>query len=178
MLSIWDTCGNEIELKVLPSNIYKIASAFLVVCSYDNKDSIFNLKSWIEHILSYLNNRNQQTTYQNIPIIIVINKSDIHPKQRLFKISDVVKITDEYNLNILVHEASAKDNIKIDYIFEKLVVNTNGRVSALNETGLNSTFDNRSTNRRKSFQLNPSFTQEIKSPLDRLAKKNGSCCNN
>lgn len=50
ILNIWDTSGSEMNLNVLPSNLYRKADAFLICCSYDNKDSLINVKSWLEYI--------------------------------------------------------------------------------------------------------------------------------
>jgi GTPase SAR1 family protein len=49
VLSIWDTCGSELDLRILPSNVYRVASAYIIVCSYDNRESYDMLKSYEDH---------------------------------------------------------------------------------------------------------------------------------
>ncbi len=171
-LSIWDTCGNEMDLKILPSNIYKISSAYIIVCSYDNRDSLDNLQIWIKHVQLYFNSRAfPSNNIYNIPIVILINKSDIK-KDRKFKISDVIKTTDEFDLNILIYEVSAKENTKLDYVFEKIVGLISGSISKANEVSFqsNSTIDNTGVNkiRQKSFTL--------KKTIHDRDPNAGSCC--
>lgn len=184
VLSIWDTCGSERDLKVLPSNVYRVASAYVIVCSYDNRESFENLRKWIDHVQNYLLNMNRNTSHLGsnylIPVVVLINKSDIK-KDRKFKISEVISLVDDYALNIIVYEVSAKENNKLDYIFEKLVGFISGKLSMANETsmnttilddGVNSTIDAHAGRRRKSFQLQA--LKEVKADKERV--KQGSCC--
>jgi small GTP-binding protein len=184
VLSIWDTCGMENELKILPTNIYKVASSFVIVCSYDKKESFDMLKIWIKHIMTYLNNRGTSLAPNNsylIPIVVLINKCDIK-KERKFQINDVLKSVDEFNLNIVIYEVSAKENVKLDYVFEKIVGLINGKISIANECNLNVSCENEVlnttmmsnmvSNRRRSFQL-----QEQVAKVDRDKGKQVSCCN-
>lgn len=178
---IWDTCGNEMEYKILPSNVYKQASAYLIVCSYDNRESFEMIKSWISHVQNYMN-YNQRNVNLNshhmIPIIILINKVDIK-QNRLFKITDVNKLIDEFSLNIVVYEVSAKENIRIDYVFEKIANMFTGKSQLNNEGSLNTTgyIDDENLrssmidNRKKSFKL-----KDMDSKYDKDKNKNGSCC--
>lgn len=186
VLSIWDTCGNETELKILPSNIYKICSCYILVCSYDSKESIEVLKPLITHVQYYINNINRSNlvNVHLIPVLILINKCDIK-KERKFSLTDVIKLTDEFNLNLLIYEVSAKDNYNLDFVFEKIVGLVNGKLSIANEIYtlessdiLNTTVDMTGSiaNRKKSFQLQPSIMKKIKAKIDRDKAKNGSCC--
>jgi small GTP-binding protein len=177
ILSIWDTCGNELDLKILPSNVYKISSAYILVCSYDKRESFDMLKSWILHIQNYFTNNRRNTNNLNssyiIPIMIIINKCDIK-RDRKFSIKDVYKFADDYSLDILVYEVSAKDNTKIDYIFEKAAKLISGRLSLNNETVNTTLIDDddsifSNNKRRKSFKL-----KELKSIKSR--NKSKSCC--
>jgi GTPase SAR1 family protein len=179
---MWDTSGNELDYKVLPSNIYKIAGSFIIVCSYDKRESLDTLPSWIEHVKKYFNIRNiQSSNLHLIPVIVLINKCDMK-KERKFKICDVAKITDEYNLNILIYEVSAKENIKLDYIFEKVSAILTGSVSILNESALDSTRENNMSagrerkERGRSFQLQKPQQVESFNCKDREAGQGGSCC--
>ena len=40
LLMLYDSCGYELELRLLPSNIYTEVSAYIIVCSYDIRDSL------------------------------------------------------------------------------------------------------------------------------------------
>jgi Ras-related protein Rab-7A len=191
LLSLWDTSGNELEYKILPSNIYKTAACYIITCSYDSKESMENIKSWIDHILKFQNKNNNNMTQlstNNHPLIILlINKSDLHSKDRKFKISDVIRIVDEYiNLNISTYEVSAKENKKLDFVFEKIAGVLCGLYNSvtLTEYSLDSTKENnlsagriRNNNdiRRKSFQLQPKIV-EIFPKNDRESTQHSSCC--
>jgi len=183
VLNIWDTCGNEIDLKILPSNIYKVSSAYLVVCSYDRRESFDMLKNWIDHVKNFLinDNRNNPLT---IPIIVMVNKSDIK-KERKFKLAEVMKVVDEYDLNIIVYEISAKENSKLDYVFEKVIDFLSGRHFSSNDITLNTTQDggcfsvndNSLRKRTLSFQLrNDIVPNEHRQIFDKASIAQGSCC--
>ncbi len=82
-------------------------------------------------------------------------------------------------MNIIVYEVSAKENLRIDYVFEKVAGLVSGKVSANNETSLNTTgcLDDENLRsslqdkRKKSFQL-----REKDLKYDRDKARNGSCC--
>jgi Fe2+ transport system protein B len=138
------------------------------------------LKSWILHVQYYLNNNhrsfNNSNTSYLVPIIILINKADIKTNRK-FKISDVNKLADEFTMNILVYETSAKENSKLTYVFEKVAALVSGHMTLPNETTINTTAhddenqddENHNLRRKKSFQL--------KVGKERDKNKNGSCCN-
>lgn len=177
VLSIWDTCGSEVQLRILPSNIYKIASAYLLVCSYDIIESLDSLKGWLKHINNYTSNRNTGNILI-IPIVILINKCDIK-KDRKFKKQDVMKITEEYNLNILIYEISAKENLNVDSVFEKIAGLITGKISLATESILTiASGENQDTimsSRRKSFKLESNMV-EVRATCDRDGKNGTSCC--
>jgi Fe2+ transport system protein B len=137
------------------------------------------LKSWILHVQYYLNNNHTSFNSSNssylVPIIVLINKADIKANRK-FKISDVTKLADEFTLNILIVETSAKENSKLDYVFEKVAGLVSGRISMPNETSVNTTALEEEggiedlkerVGRRKSFQLKEGKAE----------RSQGSCCN-
>jgi len=138
------------------------------------------LKNWIMHVQHYLNNNhrsfNNYNTPNLIPIIILVNKADIKTNRK-FRISDVIKLADEFTMNILVYETSAKDYSKLTIIFEKVAALVTGRISLQNDTTAHTTTidednqedANNNLRRKKSFQL--------KVGKERSKNKNGSCCN-
>lgn len=181
---MWDTSGTEMEYKILPQNVYKIASCYVIVCSYDIRNSFEMIHSWLKHVQLYLNKSGNANP--TLPIIILINKLDIKKDKRTFKIRDIIKIIDENNLNIMLYEVSAKENVKLDLVFEKIVGLLTGALSFANEANsLNRTVieelisnkDLNSTemiNRRRSFQLQGQVRSEV--TTDKMAKANKSCC--
>jgi len=180
VLNLWDTCGSETDVKILPSNIYKVTSAYVIVCSYDNKESFEMLGKWIDHVTNYISG-NFRTNYYLIPILVLINKCDIK-KERKFKLCDVIKIVDQYDLNIVVYEISAKENIKIDYVFEKIVAYLSGKLSLTDTTqntthdGGNSVGENSFRKRTRSFQLKNDNFNDDRGDIDKGFNKQGSCC--
>ena len=70
--NIWDTNGEEITEEILPFEIYLKADAFALCCSYDNKESLNNIRNCIFFIKKF--NLNSK------PILIIINKNDVENK--------------------------------------------------------------------------------------------------
>ena len=181
ILSLWDTSGSELDLKVLPSNIYKIASGFFLVCSYDSIKSLNDLQKFLNFILNFFNLRVNGGLNNNnnnkIPIIVLVNKSDL--KNKKFSLKDVYLTIENFNYSVYVHECSALSNLKIDFIFQKMIDFILGKASLANESLIlyeeNIDEETKSINlnngRRKSFQLN---LKEIKGKFER--KKEKGCC--
>lgn len=89
-LNIWDTNGFEDKVTMLPAKLYKQAKAFIIVCSYTDYESMIDVGKWVDFIRSVMGEQN------NIPIILLLNKSDIIEKK--FSINDIsreVKSFDE-----------------------------------------------------------------------------------
>jgi hypothetical protein len=168
-------------MKILPTNIYKVTSAYVIVCSYDIKESFDMLRKWIDHVSSFISG-NFRTNMYLIPILVLVNKCDIK-KERKFKLSDVIKIVDQYDLNIIVYEISAKENIKIDYVFEKIISHLSGKLSLTYDSTQNTTHDggnsigeNSFRKRTKSFQLKNENFNDVRGDINRELSKQGSCC--
>ena len=108
-LSIWDTYGDEDKISILPTKLYKQAKAFIIVCSFNDKESLNDVKKWTDHIRSYTGLKS------NIPILLLVNQSDIQNKE--FSIEDSIEIS---RINDLpnVHSSSIYGNVQI--IFSKL----------------------------------------------------------
>jgi GTPase SAR1 family protein len=154
-----------------------------MVCSYDKRESFEMLRNWINHVKNFIISNNRNSPFF-IPIIVMVNKSDIK-KERKFKLGEVMKVVDEYDLNIIVYEISAKENTKIDYVFEKVIEFLWGRISLSNDNSLNTTQDdvcfsvndNSFRKRTRSFQLkNDVSLNEERSNYERELFKQGSCC--
>jgi GTPase SAR1 family protein len=165
-LNLWDTCGNEKALKILPSVIYKSASAYIIQCSYDNIDSLNSIPLWLKHISVYISNNTHTTDLRFIQIII--NKSELKAKK--FNKKDLVRILDEHAVpNVIINEVSAKDNTNVDSIFDNLIGYISGKIymeSIIEDSCIEESFLC-----RRSFRLSPRFEEKI---VPRRRSKN--CC--
>lgn len=108
-LSIWDTYGDEEKMPILPTKLYKQAKAFVIVCSYNSFESLNNIKKWTNHIYSYIGNNT------NIPILLLINQSDIQQKQ--FSTEEALEMSKNSDLPN-VYSSSIYGNVQS--IFSKL----------------------------------------------------------
>jgi len=89
LLNFWDTNGKERTSKGLPNNLYRNCNAIILLCSYDKKDSFETLSSWLEFIKTNTNNK-------QIPIVLLVNKSDL-PKDKKLLINSEIKQFSEQN---------------------------------------------------------------------------------
>lgn len=110
--SIWDTSGIEIKEKILPLNQYKKCDYFLILLSYDNKETLDSLHN-------YLNFISQHHDSRTTPILIIINKGDLKIKE--FTIKTVMKKVEEYNMiNISVCDLSCQNIKAVDLMFHRI----------------------------------------------------------
>jgi GTPase SAR1 family protein len=174
LYNLWDTSSTELELKILPSQIYKTASCFFICCSYDNLQSINNIPNWIDHIKRYSVAQNGSLCLK-IPIVILFNKCDVTTKA--FRVRDIrsklIKITEQYEEDsiYIVEKVSAKDDLNLKNIFKAIVeYGFSGYVKA--EDFIYSTLNlspQKST--RRSFRLDSSIL------TINQQKKKAKCCN-
>lgn len=110
--SIWDTSGDEIAAKILPQRQYKQCDHFIIVVSYDKKQSLLSLHKFINFISNYHDTR-------NTPILILITKNDIKAKE--FTLKEVMKsIEDYHNLNINVCDISCVNIKSVEMLFIRI----------------------------------------------------------
>lgn len=120
----WDACGSECEYKLLLSTpVYKNANCFIICCSYDNLSSLSNLTTWLDYLSKYMNNNNIKNP---TPIFVIVNKYDIPNKLKKFGIdsikSQLKRIETNGRSKIRVfYDVSAKDNLNVDSVFEKII---------------------------------------------------------
>lgn len=179
-LSIWDTNGDEIKDKILPKNQYKQCEQFIVVISYDNKQSLLSLHKYINFITNYHDNR---TT----PILILITKNDIKAKE--FTLKEVMKSIEEYsNLNINVCDINCSNIKNVEILFIRIAALLIGKKihtgSLASSTYAESTADTNADSvlipLRKSFKLenNDESANSLSNLLnnDSTEEKNKKCC--
>jgi GTPase SAR1 family protein len=124
-LNFWDTCGGEINNKVLATQIYKSADCYIILCSYDNINSLNNLATWLDYLKKYTD-QNGITTF---PIFIVFNKFD---KKKQFTAKDIKnklgEVMSKYESdNLFVCEGvSVKENLNLNFLFDNVICQLSG----------------------------------------------------
>ncbi|XP_051988315.1 ras-related protein Rab-3D-like [Xyrauchen texanus] len=108
-LQIWDTAGQE-RYRTITTAYYRGAMGFLLMFDITNQDSFNAVQDWATQIKTY--------SWDNAQVILVGNKCDLED-ERLIPTEDSQSLADE--LGFQCFEASAKDNINVKQVFERLV---------------------------------------------------------
>lgn len=197
-LNLWDSSSREAEYKILPSSLYKNANGFLICCSYDKLDSLYNIKSWLGHIKKYTGGGVQSENF--LPVFILFNKFDLPKNLKKFgkeEIRNFAKdvLLKETELNIKVYlELSAKENTNIDYIFNKMINLTIGFPILYNSLCTSRDMSTKCRTRndcsfevdvklKKTFTLHSqdessnSLNNTIKTKKSKSQSQRSSCCN-
>lgn len=156
-------------------------SMFIILCSFDNYQSLENLEKWLNHINNVSKNFNK-TLIHFIPIVILVNKNDLKITEKKFKFSDVNEKIKNLNYSISVYPFSAKENNTFE-VFKKiefLLNENNDKTNNTNKETLSHTPNGTSlleksllrNEKRKSFKLTRRNTNNSKDGLN----KSNSCC--
>ncbi|XP_034450385.1 RAB3D, member RAS oncogene family, b [Hippoglossus hippoglossus] len=108
-LQIWDTAGQE-RYRTITTAYYRGAMGFLLMYDVSNQDSFNAVQDWATQIKTY--------SWDNAQVILVGNKCDLEDN-RLVPTEDSQRLAEE--LGFQFFEASAKDNINVKQVFERLV---------------------------------------------------------
>ncbi|XP_062388014.1 RAB3D, member RAS oncogene family, b isoform X2 [Sardina pilchardus] len=108
-LQIWDTAGQE-RYRTITTAYYRGAMGFLLMYDITNQESFSAVQDWATQIKTY--------SWDNAQVILVGNKCDLED-DRLIPTEDSQRLADE--LGFQFFEASAKDNINVKQVFERLV---------------------------------------------------------
>ncbi|KAL0993011.1 hypothetical protein UPYG_G00102130 [Umbra pygmaea] len=108
-LQIWDTAGQE-RYRTITTAYYRGAMGFLLMYDITNLDSFNAVQDWATQIKTY--------SWDNAQVILVGNKCDLED-DRLVPTEDSQKLAED--LGFQFFEASAKDNINVKQVFERLV---------------------------------------------------------
>ncbi|XP_069380639.1 RAB3D, member RAS oncogene family, b [Paralichthys olivaceus] len=108
-LQIWDTAGQE-RYRTITTAYYRGAMGFLLMYDISNQDSFNAVQDWATQIKTY--------SWDNAQVILVGNKCDLEDN-RLVPTEDSQRLAEE--LGFQFFEASAKDNINVKQVFERLV---------------------------------------------------------
>jgi small GTP-binding protein len=106
-MNIWDTSGQE-KFNSIITSYYRNIIVALLVFDLSNNESFLNLKKWLNNIDCYCNN--------NIIVKLIGNKCD---KKIEVCREAIIDLCFEYKIKYI--EVSAKDNINIDEIFNKVI---------------------------------------------------------
>lgn len=91
---------------------------FIIICSFDNIQSLENIDLWLNHINNFSKILNKNLVHF-IPIVILVNKNDLKNTEKKFKFSDVNQKIKDKKLNITAYPFSAKD-LNFKDVFEKI----------------------------------------------------------
>uniref|UniRef100_A0A3Q3L1W8 small monomeric GTPase n=3 Tax=Mastacembelus armatus TaxID=205130 RepID=A0A3Q3L1W8_9TELE len=108
-LQIWDTAGQE-RYRTITTAYYRGAMGFLLMYDITSEGSFSAVQDWATQIKTY--------SWDNAQVVLVGNKLDLE-EDRQVPTEDAQRLATE--LGFLFFEASAKDNINVKQVFEKLV---------------------------------------------------------
>ncbi|XP_062975404.1 ras-related protein Rab-3D [Elgaria multicarinata webbii] len=108
-LQIWDTAGQE-RYRTITTAYYRGAMGFLLMYDISNQESFNAVQDWATQIKTY--------SWDNAQVILVGNKCDLED-DRVIPTEDSKRLADELGFEFF--EASAKDNINVKQVFERLV---------------------------------------------------------
>ncbi|XP_074835635.1 ras-related protein Rab-3D [Carettochelys insculpta] len=108
-LQIWDTAGQE-RYRTITTAYYRGAMGFLLMYDIANQESFNAVQDWATQIKTY--------SWDNAQVILVGNKCDLED-ERVVATEDGKRLADELGFEFF--EASAKDNINVKQVFERLV---------------------------------------------------------
>lgn len=111
-LQIWDTAGQE-RFRSITTPYYRNAHGIIIVFDLTNYSSFENLNKWLKEIEFFM-------TEGNYKVILVSNKCDDKDNYCIPE-KEIDKFIKDNNLEYI--QVSAKNNIRIEKLFEKITVN-------------------------------------------------------
>tara|TARA_B100002019_G_C21146418_1_gene535908 strand:- start:101 stop:697 length:597 start_codon:yes stop_codon:yes gene_type:complete len=121
VFEIWDTAGQE-RYRSLAPMYYRSATVAVIVYDITNKDSFYGAKMWIEEL--------KRKGPDDCLKILVGNKCDLNHDRKVIQ-KDVYDYV--YENDLLYFETSAKKNINVNSMFEKIA----GELLQKNKKGIN-----------------------------------------
>ncbi|XP_064187394.1 ras-related protein Rab-3B [Anguilla rostrata] len=108
-LQIWDTAGQE-RYRTITTAYYRGAMGFILMYDICNEESYNAVQDWATQIKTY--------SWDNAQVILVGNKCDMD-SERVVSPEKGKHLADQ--LGFEYYEASAKENINVRQVFERLV---------------------------------------------------------
>ncbi|XP_034240089.1 ras-related protein Rab-3 isoform X1 [Thrips palmi] len=108
-LQIWDTAGQE-RYRTITTAYYRGAMGFILMYDITNEESFNSVQDWVTQIKTY--------SWDNAQVVLVGNKCDMED-ERVISFERGKQLADQ--LGIEFFETSAKENIKVKAVFERLV---------------------------------------------------------
>nr|XP_020517002.1 ras-related protein Rab-3B-like [Labrus bergylta] len=108
-LQIWDTAGQE-RYRTITTAYYRGAMGFILMYDITNEESYNAVQDWATQIKTY--------SWDNAQVIMVGNKCDMD-EERVVPPEKGKHLADQ--LGFEYYEASAKENINVRQVFERLV---------------------------------------------------------
>jgi small GTP-binding protein len=97
---IWDILGQR-EHQSLHSAHYKGASGALVVCDITRRETLDNIKNWVDALHNVVG---------KTPVLILANKNDL--EEKAFSSADLKKISLQYNADFFLTSAKTGENVE------------------------------------------------------------------
>lgn len=108
-LQIWDTAGQE-RYRTITTAYYRGAMGFILMYDITNEESYNAVQDWATQIKTY--------SWDNAQVILVGNKCDMED-ERVVAPDKGKHLADQLGFEFF--EASAKENIQVKQVFERLV---------------------------------------------------------
>merc|ERR1711931_73835 len=108
-LQIWDTAGQE-RYRTITTAYYRGAMGFILMYDVTNEESFNSVQDWCTQIKTY--------SWDNAQVVLVGNKCDME-EERVVSTERGKQLADQLGLEFF--ETSAKENINVKAVFERLV---------------------------------------------------------
>lgn len=108
-LQIWDTAGQE-RYRTITTAYYRGAMGFILMYDVTNEESFNAVQDWCTQIKTY--------SWDNAQVVLVGNKCDLE-EERVVSTERGKQLADQLGLEFF--ETSAKENINVKAVFERLV---------------------------------------------------------
>ncbi len=110
-MTIWDIMGEKTFTDLLKEAFFTGASGVLAVCDLTRKDTLKELKGWIDGVYGVAG---------EVPIVILGNKSDLRKRKALTK-KDLDRMSKKYKSKAYL--TSAKTGAHVEDVFRQLAEN-------------------------------------------------------
>ncbi|GFQ72738.1 ras-related protein Rab-3 [Trichonephila clavata] len=108
-LQIWDTAGQE-RYRTITTAYYRGAMGFILMYDVTNEESFNSVRDWVTQIKTY--------SWDNAQVVLVGNKCDMED-ERVVSTERGKQLSDTLGLEFF--ETSAKENLNVKIVFERLV---------------------------------------------------------